>query len=57
MAGNNEVKRCGLYKENGMIRYGVLDSHNIENELKFEDANTQVSQQPSAQLEGQAQYS
>lgn len=30
MAGNNEVKRCGLYKENGMIRYGVLDSHNIE---------------------------
>lgn len=51
---NNEVKRCGLHKENGVIRYGVLDSHNIENELKFEDANTQVSQQPSAQLEGQS---
>ena len=51
---NNEVKRCGLHKANGVIRYGVLDSHNIENELKFEDANTQVSQQPSAQLEGQS---
>ena len=51
---NNEVKRCELHKENGVIRYGVLDSHNIENELKFEDANTQVSQQPSAQLEGQS---
>lgn len=51
---NNEVKRCGLHKENGVIRYGVLDSHNIENELKFEDANTQVSQPPSAQLEGQS---
>ena len=54
MEGNNEVRRCGLYKENGVLRYGVLDSHNIENELKFEDANTQVSQQPSAQLEGQS---
>lgn len=54
MLTNNEVKRCGLHKENGVIRYGVLDSHNIENELKFEDANTQVSQQPSAQLEGQS---
>lgn len=54
MVANNEVKRCGLHKENGVIRYGVLDSHNIENELKFEDANTQVSQQPSAQLEGQS---
>lgn len=54
MEDNNEVKRCGLHKENGVIRYGVLDSHNIENELKFEDANTQVSQQPSAQLEGQS---
>lgn len=54
MVTNNEVKRCGLHKENGVIRYGVLDSHNIENELKFEDANTQVSQQPSAQLEGQS---
>lgn len=54
MEGNNEVRRCGLYKENGETRYGVLDSHNIENELKYEDVNTQVSQQPSAQLEGQS---
>lgn len=54
MEGNNEVRRCGLYKENGETRYGVLDSHNIENELKYEDVNTQVSQQPSVQLERQS---
>ena len=54
MEGTNEVRRCGLYKENGETRYGGLDSHNIENELKYEDVNTQVSQQPSVQLERQS---
>lgn len=51
---NNQVRRCGPFEKDGEIRFGLLDSNDVENEPEFQDTNTQVSQPPSAQLERQS---